>query len=786
MAYARIRDMKIEIIDQLEIFQALKNQWALVYEADRQAQFFLSWTWLFAQIKRCEKQHEMWFILAAKSSTDPSEYVAFFPLKISIYEYPEGGLYSKLSMAGVTDSEHIGFICLPDYEAEVTSAFASYLQKQEEWSVFEVRNIQKVEGRMNLLLKEFLGEDFDLKDHYHKSDFDQIDNNIIPYVSLPNEWEDYLQNILSTNTRQKIRRLLRKIESSQELYVTQVDADNLEHHIEILCKFWRTNWEGRKDPEHCQRFLEYVNLVLHHCFEHQCLYLAVLWQGDRPLGAIANLMDFSHKTVLFFIGGRDDTIKDLPPGIILQAYAIQYAIQNGFKTYDFLMGNEAYKYSFGAQERQIKAVMVRRKVLSNQPPTLNPRTIPEAFQISAIYHRANRLTEAEQGYRQILAVQPQHPDALYGLGVIMQRQGDYPSAEKVFQRLLEMHPHHVKAWFSLATLHQIQDQLSEAEKAYQWALTLQPEPSAIALAIYHNLGYTLQQQGKWDAAIACYEKARELQPDSIEADVIWANALYAQGTLSPDQYAHYAAVNHELGNTRKQAGDFKAAIEYYQQAIAMQPGLAAAHYHLALALQEQGNWEGAIASYQTAQHLQPNYAEAEVGLANVLQAQGLLSPADQVRYATMSHSLGHACQTADDLAGAVAYYQQAILMNPDWAEAHYHLGVVMQKQGNWEAAIVHYQTAQTLQPDSRETEVSWANALCVQGKLAPEKRAHYALMSHDLGNQCKQAGDLAGAIAYYRQAVGINPDFAEARDHLRCALEEQTNVKIKVSCAKRG
>ena len=109
-------------------------------------------------------------------------------------------------------------------------------------------------------------------------------------------------------------------------------------------------------------------------------------------------------------------------------------------------------------------------------------------------------------------------------------------------------------------------------------------------AIYNNLGYTLQQQGKWEDAIACYQKALALEPECIEAEVNWANMLYALGKLSSETQAHYAAMNNDFANKRKQAGDLKTAIAYYRQAISMKPDLADAYYNLRLAQQEQGEY----------------------------------------------------------------------------------------------------------------------------------------------------------------------------------------------------
>ncbi|MFX8797557.1 GNAT family N-acetyltransferase, partial [Acinetobacter baumannii] len=84
------------------------------------------------------------------------------------------------------------------------------------------------------------------------------------------------------------------------------------------------------------------------------MYLPTLWKEDRPLAALATLIDRRKHAFLFYMTGRDETFDGPPPGVILHAHSIRHAIAGGFTEYDFLRGNESYKYSFGVKERRIR------------------------------------------------------------------------------------------------------------------------------------------------------------------------------------------------------------------------------------------------------------------------------------------------------------------------------------------------------------------------------------------------------------------------------------------------
>ena len=597
--------MQIDIIDDFETLKKIRENWNYLYTADPQAHFFLSWVWLSQWLTMVNDGLPL--ILAAKPDDCDSSYVALFPLNIGIETKDRGSFGTKICMAGNSMADYTGLICLPGYEEEVIPAFAHYIQQHLVWSSFQVKNILEADQRMSLFLKSLSRDRFEFSQRRIQNQGEDTDNYIAPYVLLTDDWDCYLQNYISSNTRAKIRRFLRKIDNSDEFSITQVNANNLESHIGILLKFWESKWRDKKGDK-CDVIMGYLRVMLRHCYEHNCLYLPVLWRGDRPLGAIANFVDVERKSMLVYIQGRDRTFKKLPPGRILHADAIRYAIQHGFKVYDFLRGNEDYKYSFGAQDRRIIHIEVRDKNCQKQQ--LDVRTIPLAFKLTAKAHRANQLTKAEQGYIQILQVQPHHPEALYGLGVLMRQKGEYQTAENLWKNLLEIQPNSLKALFALGNLYQTQDQLSQAIEIYNQILVLQPE----AIAAYNNLGYALQQQGKWEDAISCYQKALELKPDCIEVEVNQANVLYAQGKLSPEKQAHYAELNNDLGYKCQQIGDLQTAVAYYQQSIAMNPNSAIAHYNLGLVLQAQGNIETATSCYRQTLELQPNFQDAQLQL----------------------------------------------------------------------------------------------------------------------------------------------------------------------------
>ena len=117
----------------------------------------------------------------------------------------------------------------------------------------------------------------------------------------------------------------------------------------------------------------------------------------------------------------------------------------------------------------------------------------------------------------------------------------------------------------------------------------------------------------------------------------------------------------------------KESINYFQNAVQLEPKYTEAYNNLGNALMETGQLLEAIANYRQAVELQPDFATAQYNLAAALAEAG-------------------------DWNEAIGHYQQAIRLLPDWADAHYNLGRALAKSGRRSEAIVQFQ--QTLDAKS--------------------------------------------------------------------------------------
>jgi len=254
-------------------------------------------------------------------------------------------------------------------------------------------------------------------------------------------------------------------------------------------------------------------------------------------------------------------------------------------------------------------------------------TIPQAFDLALQHHQAGRLVEAETLYRQVLATQPGHADALHLLGVIAHQKGHYEVATELIRRSITLEPHNAAAHSNLGETYRLMGRLEEALASHRQALQCTPlNPS-----IYYNLGNVFREQHSFDDALAAFRRALELKPDFAEAHTNLGNTLNRLGRLEEAIASYLSALKikpdypeayNNLGNAYDQQDKLDEALGAFHRALRLKPDSSVAYYNMGLALATRERFDEATAAFRRALELDPDNLEARNNLGNTLLDQG--------------------------------------------------------------------------------------------------------------------------------------------------------------------
>jgi len=415
----------VETVTTLERLHEIELEWDALYKCDPSAHFYLSSAFMIAVAQRAEGKFR---ILVAWSEDQCC--VGILPLVVTLrWNKDQTGLYNVIDMLGhVFDADYTGIVCDPQFEAKVCQAFANKVS-QMPFGRLILNYVHAPAARLETFTAAFDDTVFDTKANTHFINDGQTNNLICPYIDLPETFDDYLSS-LSANARQKLRRLMRQLHSDPSLKITRSRPETYPQDVAALAKLWYAKHVAQKGEKRAKQLADLFQEVVMLGLASGTVYLATLWRDGRPIAAQANYIDLVKRHALFHVAGRDETVRDLSAGLMLQAHCIRWAIANGLTRYDFTIGDEPYKYSLGAVDRAVHSAEVFTKAGMNWCEPLHESCREDVYKIIRQFSRNGRTDDARAAARQALITWPEphgetDPDRL-----IAKLRADFAKARK--------------------------------------------------------------------------------------------------------------------------------------------------------------------------------------------------------------------------------------------------------------------------------------------------------------------------------------------------------------------
>jgi CelD/BcsL family acetyltransferase involved in cellulose biosynthesis len=270
------------------------------------------------------------------------EWVGLLPL----YETasPEGPV---LRLVGGTDvADYLDLIAVAGREEEVWKALLPVLAEGPAPSL-DLRPIPAASSTPGLLAS--LAESAGLT-------FRVAVEERCPVIELPGSWDAYLAG-LSGKDRHELRRKLRRAEASKPRVEVARTPAAMAALMDGFIALHRRSKVGKARfmDEAMEVFFRDVGRELSRA---GLAALWMLWLEERPAAALFCLEQAG--AVSLYNSGFDPEARALSPGVVLIARTIEDAIARGFVRYDFLRGEEPYKYGFGAAATEVLRVTLER------------------------------------------------------------------------------------------------------------------------------------------------------------------------------------------------------------------------------------------------------------------------------------------------------------------------------------------------------------------------------------------------------------------------------------------
>jgi len=294
-------------------------------------------------------------------------------------------------------------------------------------------------------------------------------------------------------------------------------------------------------------------------------------------------------------------------------------------------------------------------------------------------YRAGRHAEAQAICSQVLALLPDHVDALHLLGVSALDSGRLDLAEQALTQAVAAEPRHAEALANLGLVLFNQNRYQEARNVQERAIALKPNFAA-ALT---SLGNTLMRGGEAEQAVVLHDRAIAVKPDYADAYCNRGMALLLVNRIAEAKHSFERALSLNPRHMEAMFGTglaginlrhFDDALAAFDAALAIKPGSALVLAQRGRLRQQAGRFDQAAADFDAALAFNPLQDVALLGKAQL-------------------------CVIKDNIAPAMEACRKVLELNPDSEVAWTWLGACFVKQGEIATALQHFDRALAIKPD---------------------------------------------------------------------------------------
>jgi CelD/BcsL family acetyltransferase involved in cellulose biosynthesis len=250
----------------------------------------------------------------------------------------------------VEETDYLDIIAPPEYaEAGWTAVFEAIMQPDfPEWHTAKLCNIPEASPSITILHQIAKKQGIDSVEEVYE---------VCPIIPLPDTFEEYLAN-LDSKQRREIKRKLRRAHGAEAKLVIVGADDDLETAVnEFLDLLQKSTYEKREWLHDGRRAIFHETAQA--AMQAGTLQLMFIEIGRRKAATLFNF-DYKNRIFVYNSGLDPEAFGQLSLGVVLTAKAIEWAIEHGRSEFDFLRGNETYKYRFGAKDTNILRITLKK------------------------------------------------------------------------------------------------------------------------------------------------------------------------------------------------------------------------------------------------------------------------------------------------------------------------------------------------------------------------------------------------------------------------------------------
>lgn len=333
----------IEIHEQRDALESLRSEWDELACENARSGLCCSAAWYLSWLDNIDHKSKP-LVIAVRDNT--GNLVGVAPLCKKQYRF-RGLNFTAIGFGGcdVVCGDYLDILTAGDRPSIMQAVLDRLWELRGSWNLFIVGDVVSG-GDLQLKIKQWAK-----------------DNNIpnrpmydMPglYIELPRTFEDYVGG-LSKSVRYSIRRNTQAVKKLGAYIETYTEPEQVVAHLDTLIRLHEARWRKADQPgvlgyNGFPEFLRHVILSSSVCT--QCRLYLLMHEGQA---VAAELVFYFGESAFFYQTGYDpkSPVARASPGLVLMQQAMKDTIDHGLRYFDFMRGDELYKYSWTQKQRTI-------------------------------------------------------------------------------------------------------------------------------------------------------------------------------------------------------------------------------------------------------------------------------------------------------------------------------------------------------------------------------------------------------------------------------------------------
>ncbi len=263
---------------------------------------------------------------------------------------PTGPEEHRRFLGGTEVTDYLGPISRLEDRTDVADAYVANLAQDVDWDEFVAGGMSGESGWPDAFRRAL-----------HRHDLTLIEDgpeDVCPRIDLSGGFEAY-QKALNGRARQELNRKTRKLaRDAGDLELVEVPAGEVVGRIDAFLDQAAESFPGKASFFARPEIHEWFKALADEFAKDGIFRLHELQVGGLPAASTVSLVHGGEWGL--YNSAFDPMLSSLAPGVVIINLLIERAAEEGCRAFDLLRGDEAYKYRFGAEDRQLERLIIGR------------------------------------------------------------------------------------------------------------------------------------------------------------------------------------------------------------------------------------------------------------------------------------------------------------------------------------------------------------------------------------------------------------------------------------------